>query len=816
MNNKIYRMLNKISNKLNGKEKTQFDIAKIHFSQLYEKLPIEENTIIVQSYNGDSISGNPYHLMKKIAESEEYSNYKIYAVTNWKNYTQNKKFLDEKKFRNVEIVKIHTKKYARLLASAKYLINNATFPPYFIKRKEQVYLNTWHGTPLKNMGRKIKSSPNELGNTQRNILMADYFLSPNDFTFEIMKRDYMLDNLYKGKYVIGGYPRNSAFFNDELRQSIIKEYKLENKKVVMFMPTWRGVLDNLGTDEQVVYLKHSLYEIEKNVNDDTVVFVKLHNYSQYSIDFSKLKKVRPFSSKYETYEFLNVADCLITDYSSVMFDFAVTGRKVVLYCYDAQQYLEERGMYLDFYKLPFRFATTETQLISEINNVNDYEPYSDSIKEYVKYDNPLADKYLCDLLLQNKKCDELRIIDGEEFSNGKKNILLFTGALLKNGITTALRGLINNIDKDKYNYYALFEKTAVQSNKENIAMFNDIGYIAIQGQPNKTEKEQFYFDLYNNYNFDNRITRKVISDIYKREVKRIFPNLKFDYVIHYSGYERFVMHLFSEMDAEKIIFTHSDMSKEIKTRNNIHIPSLKKAYDNFDKIVVIRKSMENGIKSFYKGPIDNKIAVVHNFNDIETIRKNALNEPSFDPDTYCNVSIKTLKNILNNNNVIKFINIARFSPEKGLDQLVYAFNRFGKDNPDSYLIIVGGHGDDFDYINGIVQSLETKNIIIIKSISNPYAILAKCDCFVLSSHYEGLPMTIMEALILDKKVICTNITGPKEFLSNGYGYIVDDSEDGLIAGMKEYADNGLKNLVKFDAEEFNKRAVVEYERLLEE
>lgn len=499
-----------------------------------------------------------------------------------------------------------------------------------------------------------------------------------------------------------------------------------------------------------------------------------------------------------------------------MFDFAVTGRKIVLYCYDAQQYLEERGMYLDFYKLPFRFAATEARLISEICNVSDYEPYSNAIKEFVKYDNPSADKYLCDLLLQNKKCDELRIIDGEEFFNGKKNVLLFTGALLKNGITTALRGLINNIDKDKYNYFALFQKEAVQPNKENIAMFNDIGYISIQGKPDKTEKEQFYFDLYNDYNFDNRISRKAVSDVYKREVKRIFPNLKFDYVIHYSGYERSIMHLFSEMDAEKIIFTHSDMGKEIKNRNNIHIPSIKYAYDKFDKIVLIRKSMEDGIKSFYKKPIDNKFFLAHNFNDIETIRKKALLEPSFDPDTYCNVSIEELGNILNNNNVIKFINIARFSSEKGLDRLVYAFNRFVKDNPDSYLIIVGGHGDDFDYINGIVQSLETKNIIIIKSITNPYAILSKCDCFVLSSHYEGLPMTIMETLILGKKVICTDITGPREFLSKGYGYLVDDSEDGLVAGMKEYADNGLKNLVKFDAEEFNKKAVAEYEKLLED
>lgn len=322
--------------------------------------------------------------------------------------------------------------------------------------------------------------------------------------------------------------------------------------------------------------------------------------------------------------------------------------------------------------------------------------------------------------------------------------------------------------------------------------------------------------MFFNHNISNELIKRIIRGIYRKEVDRLFPNLKFECAIHFTGYERGIMNLFSEMDAKKIIYTHNDLVRERKTKNNIHILSLKKAYSIFDKIVIIRSTMREEIKKLVKGVDDKKIVVAHNFNDIKRIKKLSLCEVCYDDDTYSNISLKKLKSILDDSNITKFIDIARYSYEKGLDQLIYAFQRHIKNYPDSYLIIVGGEGNDFDKIKSIVNSNEIKKVVMIKSISNPYAILAKCDCFVLSSHYEGLPMTIMEALILDKKVICTSITGPKEFLSNGYGYLVEDSEDGLLEGMKEYADNGLENLVKFDAEEFNRKAVIEYERIIEE
>lgn len=123
--------------------------------------------------------------------------------------------------------------------ASKYLVNNSTFPTYFIKRSGQIYLNTWHGTPLKAMGRKIIDEPHKTGNTQRNFLMSDYLLYPNEYSFEHFKNDYMIAPYFSGKYVLSGYPCNAVLYDNELKQAMKEKLGVEDKRVVVFMPTWR-------------------------------------------------------------------------------------------------------------------------------------------------------------------------------------------------------------------------------------------------------------------------------------------------------------------------------------------------------------------------------------------------------------------------------------------------------------------------------------------------------------------------------------------------------------------------------------------------
>ena len=187
----------------------------------------------------------------------------------------------------------------------------------------------------------------------------------------------------------------------------------------------------------------------------------------------------------------------------------------------------------------------------------------------------------------------------------------------------------------------------------------------------------------------------------------------------------------------------------------------------------------------------------------------------FDILTESTHSVDQINKILNDNSIFKYINIARFSPEKGLMRLVKGYRSFVNDHPDTCLFIIGGYGNDYQEILDYVLDNKLDKVVLIKSLSNVYPILSKCDVFFLSSFYEGLPMTIMEALILDKPVVCTNITGPREFLSQGYGYLVPDSDDGIYQGFEDSYRKDL-NLKKFDAEAFNKQAIEEFYSLIDD
>ncbi|MCM1114049.1 MAG: CDP-glycerol glycerophosphotransferase family protein [Clostridium sp.] len=801
--------------------KSGFFRAKFFYTKYYEKLPIIKNTVLIQSYDGSSISCNPYYILKELCENKKYTYLKKYVVVRESTAEVIKQRIESNGWSNVEYVEIHSKEYCRILATAQYLINNSTYPTYFIKRDGQIYLNTWHGTPLKTLGRSIKNAPNELGNTQRNFMMADYLLYPNRFTFEVMKKDYMLNNLFKGKYILSGYPRNEAFYNSELRKKIRAEYGLENKRVVVFMPTWKGSLEAKNTEEQITYTKHAIYEMEEYLDEDIVVFVKLHNYVSEGLDFRKLEKIKSMPADYETYEFLNIADCLITDYSSVFFDFANTNKKIILYAYDLEKYLRERGMYLDFKSLPLSLTYNSRELVDEINSTDKFEPYADGMHPFVEFDSADASKILCDYIFDGKMGDKLEVINGTDYANNKENVLLFSGSLHKNGITTAFKNLINGLEgREDKNYIITFYKSKVNPNRETIMEFEHNDYISMQGPKNFTISEAFCQFLYKKCNIKTKHIVNVEERLNRREAKRLFPNLKVDYVINFSGYEANFFNLQSAMDCKTYVWAHNNMYKEEKLKHNFHIDSLKTAYETSDKIVVVRDTMKQELAQYVNKGGSEKICVVHNLNDVDGIHRKANREIEFQGNTYCNVTKDKLNAVLEKSDCNKFINIARFSKEKGIDRLITAFDKYRNEcDQNAWLIIIGGYGVEFKNILSMVQdengNVLIPNIIIIKSIMNPYPILKKCSAFVLSSLYEGLPMTIIEALILNVPVISTDITGPREFLSAGYGHLVDDSEQGILQGLKDYKNTGLKNLTKFDVDAFNKNAIEEFDSLFE-
>ena len=168
------------------------------------------------------------------------------------------------------------------------------------------------------------------------------------------------------------------------------------------------------------------------------------------------------------------------------------------------------------------------------------------------------------------------------------------------------------------------------------------------------------------------------------------------------------------------------------------------------------------------------------------------------------------------NSIVKFINIGRFSYEKGHERLIEAFEIVRDLYDNARLIIIGGYGPIYNEVLERAQSSKfASDIVVIKSLSNVFPVLTKCSAFVLSSYYEGLPVTIMEALVLGKTVISTDIVGPRAFLSHGYGHLVQESPEAIAEGMTKFIEGTLPPARFFDAEEFNRNAIREFESLFD-
>lgn len=775
----------------------------------YKKLKIEDDSILLESRHGETFDGQIYYIAKELANNNEYDMFKIYLSSSKENIKKFENILRSNKINNIIPIECGTRKYYKLLASVKYLINDTSFKSFFVKKDGQIYLNTWHGTPLKTLGKKVKNDFQSLGNVQRNFLLADYLLYPNVFTMNHMIEDYMLENIATAKVLLSGYPRNIVFFDDIKRKEVKNELNLKDKEIFVYLPTWRGVVGNSESNasSDIERLKY----IDQNLKTNQLLFIQFHPLDKKQIDYSLFKNIRSLPSEYEIYEFLNIADCLITDYSSVLFDFAITKKKIILFAYDESEYFADRGVYIGLDELPFPKVSNVKELLKEMNTSKKYDDKK-FLADFCSYDNTDAIKTLCDRVILGK---DNGIEEHEIPRNGKENILIYAGGLEKNGITSALLSLLSLVDIKQKNYYVVFRSSSIDANKNVLLNLPvDVNYIGISGRMNSTLFQLFCGGLYYIGLMNTKQYLKISGNPYKYDAKRLFGNSKFSRVIHFTGYEIGKIILFSQVDAKRIIYVHSNMVAEMKTRKNSHKKTLEYAYENYDKVAIVSEDIREYTKFFCEN--DNNFHVSENLIDYKTILEKANQNIQFDDTTDCNLELNELLYILNNKKAKVFINIGRFSPEKGHKRLIDCFDKLSQQSKEPiYLIIIGGHGKEYGSTLEYAQSKRSyDNIIIIKSISNPFPILKKCNYFVLSSTYESLGLVMLEADVLGLPVISTNIKGPRKFMEENGGTLVENSNEGIYQGMELLLKNKVKAM-KVDYKKYNQQGLEQFLNLID-
>lgn len=801
------------ANKVRKKFKDPYWVAKNKYITYYEQLPIDEKVILLESQTATKISGNLFYILKYLLTDEKYAGYTVY-LSSWGRYVKSiTAILEHYGFENVNIVVYASDDYMRLLASAKYLINDATFPNYWIKKKGQVYINTWHGTPLKAMGRKVHNDV-FFGNVQKNLVNADYLLYPNIFTKDVMIRDYMLENISSNSYILGGYPRNTVFFDRNAESRIREELEITDKKIYAYMPTWRGTVDKVGVSKNDAYLMYYLCELDKRLTDDEIFYINIHPMAMHAkntAEVSKLRHIKNFPAEYETYDFLNIADVLVTDYSSVFFDYACTRKKVVLFPYDKDEYLCDRGMYMDMDDLPFPQVFDLDTLVDELRSEKNYDD-TEFVKTFCTWDNVDATAQLCDRTI-------LGIDTGLTVApvpdNGKENVLIYAGDLAKNGITTSLRSLTNEIDLNKRNYYISFIQGKAKKNADQLATFNPkVNFFAVSDYFNLSFKDKAIRKLFNLGIIKAKTYMKHAKTRVQQNFIRAYGQSKFDTVIQFCGYERDLILLYSRFDGNNAIWVHNDMVAEMKLKSNQRKDILKYAYNNYDKVVAVTDDIVASTQKL--AGTNKKIDIVKNTIDYKTILANSEQPIALDPTTKCSVEPEKFYEIMQSD-AKKFINIGRYSPEKGHDRLIDAFYKLWQKDNSIYLIIIGGNSRANKYEELIEKVNEmglSENVILLLSVSNPYPIIKACNGFILSSLYEGFGLVLAEANILGLPIVSTDITGPRTFMNKYGGTLVEDSEDGVYKGLEMLYNNEIKP-INVDYEAYNRECVAEFEKLFE-
>ncbi len=376
-------------------------LALMGYVILTKILPLSKDVVVFESNVGRNYSGNVRAIYEYMIEQGLDKKYRfVWSIEDVKTKIPGR----------VSIVRRTRLKYLYYMSIAKVWVSDSRMPKWLVKREGVTYIQTWHGTPLKKLA--LDMDVLSMGgstdvekyreNFKKNSHTWDYLISQNPFSTETFRRCF---DFHKDMLEIG-YPRNDVLFKknnakdiDELKTRL----KLpKDKKIILYAPTWRD--DQFVAKSRYKFVSDMDYDVMRDaLSDEYVMIVKYHYLVEDKVDWSKYKGfIYEFNQHADIADLYLVADMLITDYSSVMFDYSLLKRPLFFFAYDMENYKNNlRGFYFDFLATaPGPIAQDTKSLAEAIRNYKD-EDWQDKYKAF-------SDKYnSCDDGHASKKVSEL-------------------------------------------------------------------------------------------------------------------------------------------------------------------------------------------------------------------------------------------------------------------------------------------------------------------------------------------------------------------------------------------------------------------------
>lgn len=342
--------------------------------------------VLLETFNGKLPSDNPYAIYQELIKKMEKKN--LYWGIKKENMREAKE-----KYPDLNLVPRFSVKWLWLTTRANFWIFNSRMPNWLKKNKDTVYIQTWHGTPLKKLGADIQEVAMPGTDTEKyknNFIVEakrwDYLVAPNEYSEKIFKQAFQFQN----NVLEIGYPRNDELVNNkdnkqlrnELKQKIIGK---ESGRVILYAPTWRDDYF-IKKGSYKFFMPFDLEKITQCLGKEDTVVIRPHYLVGDSINIEGYEDQIKICMNEPINELYLISDLLITDYSSVMFDFAILQRPMLFYPYDIEHYKEKlRGFYLDYNEVPGPIAQNEEefyQFIQEFVSHGEFSQYEDRINAF--------------------------------------------------------------------------------------------------------------------------------------------------------------------------------------------------------------------------------------------------------------------------------------------------------------------------------------------------------------------------------------------------------------------------------------------------
>ncbi|PTI78442.1 hypothetical protein BU064_07795 [Staphylococcus succinus] len=675
---------------------------KIEKYNKFSKESIEKRTILYETFHGKSMTDNPYAIFKSMINNPLYKDFLHVWVINAETSESN----DYKSYENVIFVKVHTDDYLYYLARAKYLINNTSFPPYFCKRKEQIYTNTWHGTPLKTLGTDMNGPIDQLKNIQRNFAQTDYILSPNKFTTDKLITAHNLKGIYSGEVLETGYPRVDLIEKTN-RTEIINKLKKhvnidDDKKIALYAPTWRG---NVGKEIDIKEeIKKIIVNMKENLDKDFQLLLKVHPLLYKYFKNEKAITDMFIPDSIDMCEVLSTVDLLITDYSSVFFDYYVQNKPIILYIYDKEEYLSDRGTYLDFESLNCYVVENEKSLNNLISNVNVLDGCV--VNSFVDLQDGNVSEKVIDIIFKGVSTNLSR-----KFRNDKKNILFFLDKSLESDFEKKIIFINNYFDREKFNIIVLIKSDLSYEEELQVKKLKNVKLFFRFGSLN-ADKEQWveYMSAINIGNIRNNDS--LLETLSKKEMDRLIGNVVIHKIYNLSNnnFWKIMLGYYPDVINDKSQLLNQRELDNITQNNFYYSQSFIRKFDNYISFEIESQKAIRNLKEL----------------DIKFIHINALDLSSkkeikkLDNETFL-IPMKSEKSadqyvLLENFNINKkyiFIDASNIQIQEVLD-FYYLLKECNFIT--AYKIII--YGIDFEILENDIREMLTHGVLVLPILKN--------------------------------------------------------------------------------------------------